>query len=89
MLNFTPIQIRSVPRLRKYYSQCTYRLCEYSAGVKLMWRSHWHPEFAESCGCLVVLNHSRHHGCLFDFPVPLPGQGDVDGALDEIGRAHV
>ncbi len=84
MLNFTPIQIRSVPRLRKYYSQCTYRLCEYSAGVKLMWRSHWHPEFAESCGCLVVLNHSRHHGCLFDFPVPLPGQGDVDGALDEI-----
>lgn len=84
MLNFTPIQIRSVPRLRKYYSQCTYRLCEYSAGVKLMWRSHWHPEFAESCGCLVVLNHSRHHGWLFDFPVPLPGQGDVDGALDEI-----
>ena len=84
MLNFTPIQIRSVPRLRKYYSRCTYRLCEYSAGVKLMWRDHWHPEFAESCGCLVVLNHSRHHGCLFDFPVPLPGQGDVDGALDEI-----
>lgn len=84
MLEFTPVQIKSAPRLRRYYSRCDYRLCEYSAGVKLMWRQHWRPAFAEACGCLVVLNHSHHYGPIFDFPVPLPGVGDVDGALDEI-----
>lgn len=84
MLEFKPVQVKSVPRLRKYYGRCDYRLCEYSAGVKLMWRPHWHPEYAESHGCLIVLNHSRHYGYMFDYPVPLPGVGDVDAALDEI-----
>ena len=54
MLEFKSVQLKSVPRLRKYYSKCSYRLCEYSAGVKLMWRQHWHPAFAESHGCLVI-----------------------------------
>ena len=84
MLKFTPISESHASLLRKYYGQCTYRLCEYSLGVKLMWRDHWHPEFAESHGCLVVLNHSAHHGAMFDFPIPLPGEGDADAALDEI-----
>ena len=84
MLEFKPISEQYSPLLRKYYSQCTYGLCEYSLGVKLMWRDHWRPEFAESHGCLVVLNHSAHYGCMFDFPIPLPGEGDVDGALDGI-----
>lgn len=84
MLEFKPISEQYAPLLRKYYSQCTYRLCEYSWGVKLMWRDHWKPEFAESHGCLIVLNHSGHYGLMFDFPVPLPGEGDVDAALDDI-----
>ncbi len=84
MLEFKPIQTRSAARLRKYYEQCTYRLCEYSVGVKLMWREHFHPQYAEACGCLIVLNRSRHLGHIFDYPVPLPGEGDVDAALDEI-----
>lgn len=84
MLEFKPIQVKSAARLRKYYSKCTYRLCEYSAGVKLMWRHHWRPAYAESSGCLVVLNRSHHLGPIFDYPVPLPGKGDVDAALDEI-----
>lgn len=84
MLEFKPIQVKSVPRLRKYYSKCDYRLCEYSVGVKLMWRQHWHPAYAESHGCLVVLNQSHHFGHIFDYPVPLPGVGDVDAALNDI-----
>ena len=84
MLEFKPIQVKSVPRLRKYYSKCDYRLCEYSVGVKLMWRQHWHPAYAESHDCLVVLNHSHHFGYIFDYPVPLQGVGDVEAALDEI-----
>ena len=84
MLEFTPMTIAHEDLLRKYYSQCTYRLCEYSLGVKLMWKDHWKPEFAESNGCLVVLNHSSHYGIMFDFPIPLLGEGDVDAALDDI-----
>lgn len=84
MLNFTPIEENHTSLLRRYYSQCAYRLCEYSLGVKLMWKDHWKPEFAESHGCLIVLNHSGHYGDLFDFPVPLPEEGAVDAALDEI-----
>ena len=86
MLDFKPVQVKNAARLRKYYSVCTYRLCEYSVGVKLMWRPHWHPMFAETAGCLVVLNHTEHSGYIFDYPVPLPGEGDVDAALDEIDR---
>ena len=37
-LDFKPISEQYSTLLRKYYSQCTYRLCEYSLGVKLMWR---------------------------------------------------
>ncbi len=84
MLEFKPIQVKNVPRLRKYYSKCDYRLCEYSVGIKLMWRQHWHPAYAESHGCLVVLNHSHHFGHIFDYPGPRPGVGDGDAALDEI-----
>ena len=84
MLDFKPISEEHIPLLRKYYSQCTYGLCEYSLGVKLMWREHWRPEFAQSHGCLVVLNHSPRHGTMFDFPVPLPEEGDVDAALDDV-----
>ncbi len=75
ILDFKPISEPYAPLLRKYYSQCTYRLCEYSLGVKLMWREHWRPEFAESHGCLVVLNHSAHYGAMFDFPFPCRGRG--------------
>jgi len=84
MLDFKPINIKSAARLRKYYSQCTYRLAEYSLGVKLMWRDYWHSQWAETNGCLIVLNQTKDHGPAFDFPIPLPGVGDVDAALDAI-----
>ena len=84
MLDFKPINIKSAPRLRKYYSRCTYRLAEYSLGVKLMWRSYWHSQWAETDGCLVVLNQTKDRGPVFDYPIPLPGIGDVDAALNAI-----
>lgn len=46
-------------------------VCEYSVGVKLMWRTWLHPAFTETNGCLVV------HNCingkyLFDILCPAP-----------------
>lgn len=84
MLAFTPILLTDATRLYKYYKHCTYRLCEYTAGVKLMWRHLYHYEYAEVCGCLVVRYQADDGRCIFEMPVPLPGVGDVDAALDEI-----
>jgi len=84
MLEFLNVTLKNAGKLRKYYQNCDYRLCEYSVGVKLMWRSWLHPAFAETHGCLVVRN-CIGGAYLFDYPVPGP-DGDVDGALTEIER---
>ncbi|MBR3704331.1 MAG: GNAT family N-acetyltransferase [Oscillospiraceae bacterium] len=84
MLEFSPVLMKDAARLHKYYKHCTYRLCEYSVGVKLMWRHHYKSEYAESCGCLIVFTRTDEEGYVFNVPVPLPGVGDVDAALDKI-----
>lgn len=86
MLEFKPVNVKSGAKLRKYYSRCPYRLAEYSLGTKLMWRQYWRSQWAEVAGCLVVVNRTKDQGVLFDYPLPMPGVGDVDAALDEIDR---
>lgn len=36
MLNFTPVTPQHGELLRRSYENCTYRLCEYSVGTRLM-----------------------------------------------------
>ena len=79
MLTFKPVAQRDLSRLRRYYKDCNYQLCEYSALVKLMWRGHLHPQYAEAAGCLIVKNCINGKPC-FDYPVPGP-EGDEDAAL--------
>ena len=69
----------NMSRLRRYYKDCDYQLCEYSALVKLMWRGHLHPQYAEAAGCLIVKNCIDGKPC-FDYPVPGP-DGDEEAAL--------
>lgn len=82
MLTFTPITLEHHALLRKYYAECDYRLCEYSAGTKLMWSLYLRPSFAEEAGCLIVRNRIDGEW-VFDYPVPGP-DGDVDAALTAI-----
>ena len=82
MLTFEPITPQSAPRMRPYYADCNYHLCEYSVGVKLMWGEYLHPSFTEAAGCLIIRNE-LHGETLFDFPVP-GEDGDVDAALTAI-----
>ena len=82
MLTFTPITLEHHALLRKYYAGCDYRLCEYSAGTKLMWSLYLRPSFAEEAGCLIVRNRIDGEW-VFDYPVPGP-DGDVDAALTAI-----
>jgi len=82
MLTFTPITPENGQILRPYYENCTYRLCEYAVGTKIMWANYLHPAYAEVAGCLVVRNEIEGE-VLFDLPVPLP-EGDMDAALTAI-----
>ncbi|WP_295580640.1 GNAT family N-acetyltransferase [uncultured Oscillibacter sp.] len=82
MYQFKPVTKQDGTKLRKYYQNCPFGLCEYSVGTKLMWRPVLHPAWAEIAGCLVVRND--HNGrWVFDYPVPGP-EGDEDAALEAI-----
>nr|WP_326186028.1 GNAT family N-acetyltransferase [uncultured Oscillibacter sp.] len=82
MLQFKPVTQRDGGKLRKYYQNCQYGLCEYSAGTKLMWRNTWKYAWAEVAGCLVVRCEDGKRW-IFDYPVPGP-EGDEDAALEAI-----
>ena len=82
MLTFKPVTQRDLSRLRRYYASCGYRLCEYSALVKLMWREHLNSGWTEEAGCLIICNCISGKFC-FDYPVPGP-EGDEDAALRAI-----
>ena len=84
MLQFQELTAEHGAHLRTYYEHCDYRLCEYSLGVKLMWRGHLHPAFDEAAGCLIIRN-DIDGDTVFDYPVPGP-EGDVDAALTAIER---
>ena len=69
MLTFSSVNVRNAAKLRKYYKNCSYRLCEYSLGVKLMWKHHFSPTFAQEGGCLIVKSTS-HRPHRFRLPRP-------------------
>ena len=82
MLQFQELTAEHGAYLRPYYERCDYRLCEYSLGVKLMWRGHLHPAFDEAAGCLIIRN-VIDGDTVFDYPIPGP-EGDTDAALTAI-----
>ena len=79
MLNYQEVREQDAELLRRYYADCNYGLCEYSAGTKLMWRDVLHPTWAEAAGCLIVRN-TIDGKVAYDYPVPGP-EGDEDAAL--------
>ena len=82
MLTFKNITVRDAAMLRRYYENCDYALCEYSAGVKLMWRSALRYAWAEAAGCLIIRCESEGR-VSFDYPVAGP-DGDEDAVLSAI-----
>ncbi|MBR3641005.1 MAG: GNAT family N-acetyltransferase [Oscillibacter sp.] len=84
MLTFQRVTKRNIRTLRRYYENCLFGLCEYSAGVKLMWRDALHYRWAEAAGCLIVCARIGDQ-IVFDYPVAL-ADGDEEAALEAIER---
>ena len=83
-MQFTPIDKSNLNKLAEYYKQCTYRISDYSAGIKIMWQNSEYA-YAEACGCLLV--KSRWYGQdYFDYPVPSGENADIRGALSAYGE---
>ena len=80
MLQFKPVTKKDGAKLRRYYKDCDYGLCEYSVGTKLMWRGTLHPAWVEAAGCLLIRNCVDGQ-VVFDYPVPGP-EGDEEAALE-------
>lgn len=83
-MQFTPVDKSNIEKLARYYKQCTYKISDYSAGIKLMWQNGGF-EYAEAFGCLIV--KQKWSGvCYFDYPVPLSKQADIRAALTACGE---
>ena len=81
-MEFKAVTPQDLDLLYRYYENCDYVLCEYSAAVKIMLREEYRPMWAEAAGCLIV--HNTIHGKIyFDYPVPGP-EGDELAALEAI-----
>ncbi len=85
MLNFSPICSKNIEAVRRAYRYCDYRVSDYSLGMKLMWKSYFHPQVAFSNGCMIVKNHFKG-AVRFDYPVPCEENYDMQGALEAIER---
>ena len=85
MLEFNSITYKTAARVRSCYRGCEYRVSDYSLGMKLMWKTYFHPEVAFACGCMIVKN-TFGGKTRFDYPVPETEDADINAALTEIER---
>ena len=70
-ISFEPIGPESEAWIRPFYAACSYRLCDYSMGVKLMLAEQQHARFAVIHQCLICqLDYEGQ--ILFELPVPGP-----------------
>ena len=83
MLEFSPLSSFSPEVLHSFYERSPYRISDYSAGIKLIWKDMIHPEIAFSHGCMIV--RDRYRGKYsFNLPFPIEKEADVSAAIDDI-----
>lgn len=83
MTDFKPISEDDLPLLAGFYRNCSYGLCEYSAGIKVFWNSEYPGFYSIDENTLFVRSEIAEGKCCFEFPV-LSENGDLENAFDKI-----
>ncbi len=71
MLDFKPLQLEDIPRLRQYFKTSPGRLCDSTVGSTFIWRDLYRVEFAEHNGALYFKVTTPEDEVTF--PLPLGG----------------
>ena len=83
MLTFIPITETDIQNLASFYQNASYKISDYSLGIKWMWKDLLFPEYTIAKNCLIVRSKIRGRYA-FDFPLPLTEDADIQGALLEM-----
>jgi hypothetical protein len=86
MLDLIPLNDESACALCHFYKKSPYRISDYSIGIKRMWKDLLHPTYTVTNGCLAVMCTVMGRN-VFDYPMPIAEDADVDGALEQMA-AH-
>lgn len=73
-MQFERVTEENFQTLACYYRACDYKVSDYSAGIKLMWKNAG-AEFAIASGCLIVREKMQNGQYAFNYPVPLAHSG--------------
>ena len=83
ILEFQSPKDFGLDRLAAYYRNCSFAVCEYSLGIKLMCEELYHYAFAEAGGCLIC--RDEYEGVIyFDYPIAKDADSNVEAALQAI-----
>lgn len=88
MLEFQPMGLADIPRLRPYLYASGYRTCDYTVGGMLMWRDYFRMEYAECDGVLYTRLSDEGGRVYYNLPLgakltmTLPRLFEVQGAGD-------
>ena len=69
MLNFRPLTLSDLPRLRRYFTRDPGRLCDTTPGSTFIWRDLYHVECAEHNGSLYFKVTAPDLGVTFPLPL--------------------
>ncbi len=83
MLEFKPLLSYSAEELHSFYQNSKYKISDYSAGIKLIWKDMIYPEIAFSHGCMIARDCYKG-SYSFNMPVPIEEGADLSAAIDDI-----
>ena len=72
---FAPVSCRNIEAMEPYFSACTNRICDNTAGVTFQWRNIFQTHFAIAGDTLVTRSVFKRIGPCYSVPV---GPGDVN-----------
>ena len=75
MMQFNPLTLSDLPKVRPYFSHISSRACDYTVGVMFLWREFFSAEYAIAEDTLFTRLHSEDGTAYYNLPMgpDLPG----------------